>query len=246
MKNRKYFTIPTVFTAFNLFCGFSAIVLTSAGKYVDAVWLIILAALFDAFDGKIARASGKSSDFGLQMDSLGDVVSSGLAPSLLVYQVHLKVLGPVGLILAFLPLLFAAFRLARFNVLTLQDGKSDDYLGLPAPMGAITLSSIVLMYLETHWHFLLPFLVAMVPLVGWLMAGTLRYDGFPRFSIKEKGKNRIKLLIMLTALVLLPFFSHYVVFTFTMFYLVSGFIKTLIALNHSEESEVELFPEKVE
>ncbi len=220
--------------------------LTSAGKYVDAVWLIILAAVFDAFDGKIARASGKSSNFGLQMDSLSDVVSSGLAPSLLVYEVHLRSMGPVGLVLAFLPLLFAAFRLARFNVLTLQDGKSEDYLGLPAPMGAITLSSIVLMYLETNWHFLLPFLVAMVPLVGWLMASTLRYEGMPSFSIKEKGKNRYKLFTMVVALVLLLFYSHFVVFTFMMVYIISGFIKTLIALNRSEDSEIDLFAEKVE
>lgn len=220
--------------------------LTTAGKYVDAVWLIILAAVFDAFDGKIARASGNSSDFGLQMDSLSDVVSSGLAPSLLVYEVHLRAMGPVGLVLAFLPLLFAAFRLARFNVLTLQDGKSDDYLGLPAPMGAITLSSIVLMYLQTRWHFMLPFLVAMVPIVGWLMASTLRYEGFPHFSIKEKGKNRFKLLIMVAALALLPFYSHFVVFSFMMIYIVSGFIKTLIALNSTDDSEIDLFAEKVE
>ena len=141
----------------DIFCGFLSVLQTIEGNYTTAAWLIFFAAVFDALDGRIARATGQSNEFGLQMDSLGDVISSGLAPAVLVYTVQLKSLHPpVGLILAFFPVLFAAFRLARFNVFTLSEGKKSDYLGLPAPMAGVTLASCVILYQSVQWDLLLP------------------------------------------------------------------------------------------
>jgi CDP-diacylglycerol---serine O-phosphatidyltransferase len=227
-KRRQYITVPNLFTALNIFCGFLAVLQIMAENYINGCWLIFIATVFDALDGRIARAyEGGSSEFGLQMDSLGDVISSGMAPALLVYQVYLKNLGPVGLILSFFPLLFAAFRLARFNVLTLSQGKSKDYTGLPVPAAAVTLAGLVLLYQETHFEWLMRILVAMVPIVSLLMASTIRYDGLPRFSLREKGSNRIKLIFLLVSTVLMAIMPHYVMFPFMLLFIVHGLVRSV-------------------
>ncbi len=232
-----------MFTSLNIFCGFLSVIQTTAGEYVHAAWLIFMASVFDALDGRIARASGKSSDFGLQMDSLGDVISAGLAPALLVYQVHLKNFGIIGLLIAFLPLLFAAFRLARYNLFTMQSGKSHDYVGMPAPSGAVTLSSLVIFYAETDWQFLLRLLVVLVPLVSLLMASTVKYDGFPRFSVRERGANRLKLVILFLTLGAFVAAPQYVLFPFMLLYLVWGPINAVSAVLRNEEAQLAIIPE---
>ncbi len=227
-KRRTYMTVPNLFTALNIFCGFLAVLQVLAGNFINACWLIFIATVFDALDGRIARAyEGGSSEFGLQMDSLGDVISSGMAPALLVYQVHLKDLGPVGLILSFFPLLFAAFRLARYNVMTLAQGKSKDYSGLPVPAAAVTLAGLVMLYHETHFDWLLRVMVAMVPIVSLLMASTIRYDGFPRLSLREKGSNRYKLIFLIITVVLLAIMPHYVMFPFMLLFILHGLIRSI-------------------
>jgi CDP-diacylglycerol--serine O-phosphatidyltransferase len=227
-KKRTYITVPNLFTALNIFCGFLATIQVIAEKYQNACWLIFIATVFDALDGRIARAyEGGSSEFGLQMDSLSDLISSGLAPAILVYQLHLKDLGYVGLILSFLPLLFAAFRLARFNVFTLAQGKSKDYTGLPAPAAAVTLAGLVMLYVETGRPELLRVLVAVVPIVSLLMASTIRYDGFPKLSFREKGANRFKLLILIITLLLFAIFPQYVLFPFMILFIIHGLLRAV-------------------
>jgi len=225
-KQRTYITVPNLFTALNIFCGFLATIQVIVENYQYACWLIFIATVFDALDGRIARAyEGGSSEFGLQMDSLSDLISSGLAPAILVYQLHLKDLGYVGLILSFLPLLFAAFRLARFNVFTMAQGKSKDYTGLPAPAAAVTLAGLVLLYVETGRPELLRVLVAVVPIVSLLMASTIRYDGFPKLSLREKGANRIKLIILIITLVLFAVMPQYILFPFMILFILHGLLR---------------------
>jgi CDP-diacylglycerol---serine O-phosphatidyltransferase len=229
-RRGTYITVPNLFTALNIFCGYLAVLQIMVEKYNNACWLIFIATVFDALDGRIARAyEGGSSEFGLQMDSLSDLVSSGVAPALLVYQLHLKDLGPVGLILAFFPLLFAAFRLARFNVMTLSQGKSKDYAGLPAPAAAVTLAGLVLFYQEIQQPFLLHVLVVMVPIVSLLMASTIRYDGFPRLSLSEKGGNRIKLALLIITIILMTIVPHYVLFPFMVLFIAHGLLRWVTA-----------------
>jgi CDP-diacylglycerol---serine O-phosphatidyltransferase len=245
MKNREYINVPTLFTSLNLFCGFASVILATSGDLDHAAWLIFIACVFDALDGRIARLSGRSSDFGIQIDSLADVVSSGLTISILVYCAYLKELGLTGLIISFMPLIFAAFRLARFNVLTLKKGKSKDYMGLPAPSAAVALSSVVILYGATQWPFLHNILVFYVPAISLLMASTINYDGFPRFSLREKGSNRLKLILFFITLILLPIFPQYTLFGFTSIYVLSGPIGILRVLMRNKEAKVELIPEKV-
>jgi CDP-diacylglycerol--serine O-phosphatidyltransferase len=243
MKNRKYINVPNLFTSLNLFCGFWSVIQTANGKFSHAAWLIFGAAVFDALDGRIARASGQSSDFGLQMDSLSDVISAGIAPSFLVYEIHLRTLGDIGLLMAFLPLLFAAFRLARYNLFTLQNGKSQDYLGMPAPSAAVTLVSLVIFYLETDWPFLLRLLIAIVPLVSLMMASTVKYESFPRFSLKERGANRVKLVILFIVLILFIITPQYVLFPFMLIYLVWFPLQAVFAIFRNEETQLAIIPE---
>ncbi len=233
IPNRQFITVPNLFTTINLFCGFLAIAMIISGKYVNAAWVIFMAGVFDAFDGRIARASGTTSDFGVQMDSLADVVSSGVAPSILVYEFYLKNLGghpALGLMVSFLPLLFATFRLARFNVMTMNEGHKPYYLGLPAPSAATTLASIVILYGHTNWAPLLRLILIMTPLASLAMASQLHYEGFPRFTIKSGAGNRIKLIIFFIALLNMFVFPEFTLFAFMMIYFASGPTKFVVQL----------------
>ncbi|RPH89730.1 MAG: CDP-diacylglycerol--serine O-phosphatidyltransferase [Calditrichaeota bacterium] len=240
-KNKQYINVPNLFTAINLFCGFLSIIMTLGGGYANAAWLIIMASFFDALDGRIARFTGVSSEFGLQMDSLADVVSAGVAPAVLVYEFHLRSLGnhlALGAMVAFLPLLFACFRLARFNVISHAEGHRADYMGMPAPMAASTIGSVVILYSHTEWQFLLRFLVVLVPLVSLAMASQLTYEGFPHFNIRERGKNRFKLLFMFASIICVIIVPEYTVFLVAMVYLSSGpfsFVKKLISNQRYQE-----------
>jgi len=243
MKNnsKEYITIPNLFTTLNLFCGFVSITSTANGHYAIAGWVIFMAGIFDALDGRLARAFGTSSEFGLQMDSLGDVVAAGIAPSFLVYEFYLKSIGPnpvIGLVLSFLPLLFAAFRLARFNIAVRENGKDRNFSGMPAPMAASSLSSIVVLYQATEWFFLLRLLVFMVPVVGLLMASNLHYDGFPRFSIRERGANRFKLFVLIVSILLVLFFPEYTFFAFMMIYVLSGPVHFIFELLNFDRADI--------
>ena len=240
MERDKYITVPNLFTTLNLFCGFLAVILALSGHYTNSAWLIFISTIFDALDGKIARATGINSQFGLQIDSLCDVISSGIAPAVLLYQVHLKSLGLIGILLAFMPLLFAAFRLARFNVLVLNNGRKNAVVGLPAPMAAVAVASIVILYMKTDWSFLLRLLVIVVPIVSLLMASTIRFEGFPRFTFREKGANRLKLLFFILSLVLLIIFPEYYLPLFMLIYLIYGpviYIKKIL-MNHNHDMQV--------
>ncbi|MBN1558694.1 CDP-diacylglycerol--serine O-phosphatidyltransferase [candidate division KSB1 bacterium] len=225
---RPYITVANVLTTINLFCGFLAVTMVVSGNYVAAAWIILLAGVFDALDGPIARAAGQDSDFGLQMDSLSDVVSAGIAPSLLIYEYALKYISArmaVGLMVGFLPLFFAAFRLARYNVMTQREGHKTYYTGLPAPMAAASLASLVILHHNVGWPFLLRFMVIMTIAVSLAMGSHLKYEGFPRFSVKTGGGNRFKLIIFFCALLSLFIFPEITPFIFMMLYFLSGLVK---------------------
>lgn len=150
---KSLFLLPNMITLTSIFCGFDSI-RTSAtaqteGDFYRAALLIVFAMFFDTLDGRVARATKTQSAFGLQIDSLADVVSFGVAPSLLVYQWQLQRLGTLGLVVAFLFTAAGAVRLARFNVLSMGDGgkpsKPSKYIvGLPIPGAAGVLVAIVL------------------------------------------------------------------------------------------------------
>lgn len=229
MRIDKRLILPTIISMANMFCGFSAILLAAAERFESAVWIIVAAAVFDVADGKVARASGRTSEFGLELDSLCDVISFGVAPSYLIYQFHLKTLGVFGIVVSFLPLVFAAIRLARFNVYARENVEHKGTIGLASPMGAMGLASIVYLSHYNKWQPFDVFLIIMVPIIGLLMVSTIYYSKLPEFSFKSSRGNRFKLLLFTISFALAPFFPHHVLFAFMMTYIISGPLESVMS-----------------
>lgn len=216
-------TIPNLITALNLFCGFFSVILTFSHYNLFAAWLIVFAAIFDALDGQLARILKKESDFGKQMDSLADVISSGLAPAVLIYDVFFLSFK-WAILFSFLYVLFVSFRLANFNVTT-ADGKTCKYyIGLPAPAAALTLAGLVILCSWKPLQFFgyLPFLL--IPLICYLMTSSHRYDCFPRLRWKERGKNRTKIIIVAVSLLLVGVTKGLFLFPVMCFYIILGIV----------------------
>lgn len=175
------YILPNLFTLMNLFFGFYAVVCAIGGQFKTAAVAILIAAVFDALDGKIARATHTLSKFGAEFDSLADLVSFGMAPALMMYLWVLQPMGRLGWLAAFLFMACGALRLARFN--TNLDQSSDGYfVGLPIPAAAGMNAVIVLFFLDmgfqTRFNHL-PVLVLMYVL-SFLMVSSIRY-----FSLKK-------------------------------------------------------------
>lgn len=194
--------VPSFFTLMNLFCGFVAIVQIHEGKLEFGAWLIVIAALFDLMDGFMARIANANTEFGIELDSLSDIVSFGVAPAILLFSYSLHELMIIGVIIAAFPALCGAVRLARFNV----DARIEDpeyFKGLPIPAQAMMLVAIFLIFQpnqELFEGFKYGFNSVMVPvilLLSLLMVGTVPFDKIPRFSIVELKKNRGKLYLFI-------------------------------------------------
>jgi CDP-diacylglycerol--serine O-phosphatidyltransferase len=197
--------VPSLFTVLNMFSGFMSIIHASRGEFIPASWFIILAAAFDAFDGIMARITRSSSEFGVQIDSLSDVISFGAAPSFLVFQIHLQTLGGVGIFVSSLPMVFGGLRLARFNVQLVGFDK-DMFVGLPIPASALTVASFVLNY-YTPGVGLHPTAAAVLPwmvgILGLLMVSKIRYDTLPSISRKSVRREPWKYVFALLAIVVI-------------------------------------------
>lgn len=137
------YILPNLVTSGNLFFGFFAIIKSLQGNFYVAAIAILLAAVFDMADGRVARLTGGTSEFGVQYDSLCDLVSFGVAPAFLMYQGGLSTLGRLGWIICFVYLACGALRLARFNVQSSIGQASGDFTGLPIPMAAAVIACFV-------------------------------------------------------------------------------------------------------
>ena len=164
----------------NLFCGFLALHYIFQGSFVPAAWLIVLGAVFDKMDGKIARAMGRASQFGIEFDSIVDICTFGLVPAVMIYHTHMH--AGWGLVLAFAYLLSGAYRLARFTTISLNDEKGDYYLGLPIPTAAICLTQYVV-FTEGTWNSAHAVVLAafLVLFLAFLMISRFDYDPMPNF-----------------------------------------------------------------
>jgi CDP-diacylglycerol--serine O-phosphatidyltransferase len=201
--------IPNLFTAMNMFSGFLSIVNTSQGKFTYAAWLIIIAAVFDALDGIMARLTKSSSELGVELDSLSDVVSFGAAPAFLIYKSYLFQFNTLGIIISALLMLSGGFRLARFNIQLVNFEKSF-FKGLPIPMAAITIASLCLAYYsfpEGYPHTIAQIIIPLIVLLSFLMVSRIKYDSIPRFNLQELKNKPIFIFLALVAVLLLIFFS---------------------------------------
>ena len=199
--------IPNLFTAMNMFCGFLSIVNTSQQRYFYAAWLIIIAAMFDMLDGLVARLTNSSSELGVELDSLSDVVSFGTAPALLIYSTYLIQYDVWGVLISSLLLIAGGFRLARFNVQLVGFDKKF-FKGLPIPTAAIALTSFILTFYKEGEGFselYAQFIIPLVILLSLLMVSKIKYDTLPAISVsgfKEKPLTAIFLLLALIAMLI--------------------------------------------
>ncbi len=217
MLNRA--VIPGTFTMGNIVCGFLAILSAFNGDIVDACWLIVLAGFLDALDGKIARISGGSSQFGVELDSLADFLSFGVAPAVLVHTIILNDLGKLGWIISIVYIMAASYRLARYNIFADTDEKKD-FLGLPVPMAALPLVSYIIFSYKV-WGSLQysELLVTMVILFAFLMVSQVKYDAFPDKFETPQAKRKLALLVISAIIIIIkprlllfPFFALYILY----------------------------------
>ena len=183
---RGIYLLPTLFTVGNLFCGFSSLVQAFMGALGWAALLIVIAGILDGLDGRIARLTGTTSEFGLEFDSLADIVSFGIAPAFLIYAWALTPLGRVGWLIAFLYVVCAAMRLARFNIQRFVADKRY-FVGLPTPAAAGTLACLVYASPESMDQRWVSGLIGTF-LVGAaiLMISRLRYRSFQDFDLHNR------------------------------------------------------------
>ena len=210
----------------NLFSGFLAIISISDGDFIRGAWLIALAGLFDVFDGLMARLADATSDFGIELDSISDMVSFGVAPGFLIYSWSLHELSFVGIIVSALPPLCGAVRLARFNVNARLHPKPEFFVGLPIPAQAIILGAFFLTFRDSLELFsflengvnsaLIPFII----IISFLMVSTLPFDKIPRFDRKTIKEQKGKFVLFLLYLILILAFKEYgLMLVFTLFIL---------------------------
>ena len=220
--------IPSLFTILNAFCGFMSVINSANHEYETAAIFIIIATLFDAVDGLAARLTKSSSEFGVELDSLSDVISFGLAPSFLIYGIYLNELGDIGVVISSLIMVFAAIRLARFNVQLVGFDK-DKFNGLPAPMAAMTIVTYILFYhdkifsLSSSKNFL--FVLSIIHPV--LMVARSKYESLPKPSLFAIKKNPIIFVILLIAVIITLATGGEGSFSFCLFYIFSGIIISL-------------------
>ncbi len=184
---------PSFFTLMNLLCGFLALTQVQEGAFVMACWLIVLAGFFDLLDGLLARLTDSVSPFGVELDSLSDIVSFGVAPAYLVYVFGLQEFGPLGMIVAALPALCGAVRLARYN-LSFDGEKKDYFEGLPIPVQAMAIVALILNVNDAEWFSRysvnnLSVLIPIVFLLSGLMVSTIQFDAIPKPTVSYIRKR---------------------------------------------------------
>lgn len=240
---KTLFLLPNMITLSSIFCGFDSIRMsataTSDDDYYRASLLLVYSLFFDMLDGRVARLTKTQSAFGLQIDSLADVVSFGAAPALLVYKWSLHQLGTAGLVMSYLFIASAAVRLARFNVLSTTDSgapaKPGKYIvGLPTPGAAGILISIIvanhaisgeLSGLRFAWPF-----AGLTVFLAFCMVSTIRFRSFKDLTLNARTVALVVFAVGSSAVVSVQTKPAFVLVWLLGFYVVIGVVETIIAL----------------
>ena len=219
---RGIYILPNLFTTGNLFCGFWAIVSVFQEQFEYAAYAILLAAVFDALDGKVARLAGAMSKFGVQYDSLADLVSFGIAPALLAFSWALRPYGRFGWLAAFLFVVCGALRLARFNVQS-STGEVKYFKGLPIPAAATMIALTILLYLRLIEADLVKDIVilVMIYVLAFLMVSNIRYFSFKELDLAKRKPFSLFIFLILSMIVIIME-PTIVLFGFILTYVFSG------------------------
>lgn len=209
-----------MFTALNIGCGFTGILFALQGNYYKACMLIVLGAIFDSVDGRVARITGTQSSFGEQFDSLSDLISFGIAPSLIFYHKFLIHYGRAGMIAAFLFLLCGALRLARFNA-NIDKINGDYFQGLPIPGAASAIIGYILcsgVFKELNNHLItFPYII----FYSFLMISNIPFPSFKKSDFVRRYKKRVFFLLILLMISLFLYEELSVVIAINLYVIIS-------------------------
>jgi len=207
--------------------GFYSILSTLKGDYVYAAWAILFATIFDGLDGWVARLTNSTTKFGIELDSLSDLVSFGVAPAVLMYKWALAPFGRIGWAAAFWFMACGALRLARYNV-QMGSTESKSFTGMPIPGAATIIASLVLFYHEMSG---IPpgkniLFLGLTVLLAFLMVSTLKYHGAKEIDFRQRKPFWILVAFVLglTIIIMHPPIS---LFLFAMIYLLGGIIENM-------------------
>jgi CDP-diacylglycerol---serine O-phosphatidyltransferase len=224
---RGIYLLPSLMTLGNLFCGYACIVYAMRGEYETAAPFVGIAMILDMLDGRIARLTGTSSQFGLEFDSLADIISFGMAPAILTFSWGLTSLGRWGWAAGFIYLTAAAMRLARFNVQT-GTGDKKYFVGMPSPAAAAVPAATIYAYPAGFQHPIgaVP-AVALVLLPAFLMVSTIRFRSFKNLDLQARRPYTVLIGI---ALFFAFVFAHpaAALVTISYAYLLSAFVELIV------------------
>lgn len=219
---------PGAFTAGNLICGLLSLISCVNGNLVQASWLVILAAFLDGLDGFVAKVSRGATRFGVEFDSLADVVSFGAAPALILYTYKIPFLGDRSWLLGAVFLLSAAIRLARYNLLASHEEK-ESFLGLPVPAAAVSVLSFLLFSEAIYGRLRFrEFAISLVITYSLLMVSHIRFEARPR-AIRTTA-DRIKIFYIVSSVFAVIFWPAYAIFPATLGYIAYGLIREGVIL----------------
>jgi CDP-diacylglycerol---serine O-phosphatidyltransferase len=249
---KAMFVLPNLFTCSSIFLGFYAMTLcageASPAELNQAALAIFFAIFFDAFDGRVARMTKTQSEFGVELDSLADVISFGAAPALLVYKWALAPLGFVGFFLSFAFAACGALRLARFNVLAHrgEKGSSRFFVGLPIPLAAGTLVAIVIAHYRAFGSIGEPStrisIAIVVALLSFLMVSTIRYRTFKDVHLSAKSLFVFAAMCVFGLAVGIATRASFVMVVYMGAYIVMGLAEWVISRGRPEPAVAALPP----
>ena len=228
---RSIYLLPNLITTLSMFLGFLAMVWAAQGFFVKASLAILVSALLDGLDGKVARLTHTASEFGVQYDSLADAVAFGIAPAMLILQWQLLQFGNLGVAASFIYVACGVLRLARFNITTGMSSKRF-FVGLPIPAGGCTLVTFVLFAstLPDFFGYVIPWLTLFLGIfIGILMVSRVRYFSFKEYDFLRAHPIRC-LVVFILLLSLLCTAPKIFSFVFCLLYIVSGLLYTYVLL----------------
>ncbi len=220
---RGVFLLPSLFTVANLFCGWACVVYAMRGQFETAAPFIGFAIVLDMLDGRIARMTGSTSPFGVEFDSLADLISFGMAPAALTFQWGLVPLGRLGWAVGFLYLTAAAVRLARFNIQRVADKRY--FVGMPSPSAAGIPAATIYFFpygMTERGPAILALVMLMVPAL--LMVSTFRFRSMKTLNLAAPRNPKV-LLIAAGAIALMVAYTHETLLALAYGYLVSPIIE---------------------
>jgi CDP-diacylglycerol--serine O-phosphatidyltransferase len=243
---KAMFVLPNLFTVSSIFLGFYAMTLCAGeaapAQLYQAALSIFFAIFFDAFDGRVARMTKTQSDFGVELDSLADVVSFGAAPALLVYKWALAPLGFAGMFLSFAFAAAGALRLARFNVLAHRGDKASHryFVGLPIPLAAGAIVSLVIAHYRAFGSTTNPAtripIAVVVGLLAFLMVSTIRYRTFKDVHLSARSLVTFAFLVLAGLAVGLATRASFVLVVYMGAYILMGLAESIFFRHRTLEA----------